>query len=160
MTTDTLALIPASAAVPVPHFAVPGVREMFMDEPQPCPAFPGLTFDGLTFDGLAVAPDGRRHYLMVTIRPPGKPALRAHLGPDPDTVAQHGLTLVAALRTHRSLPNDPGRDVALLSWLATCWLETAAELDDATGTSDEHPEPDVASIPAAAAPRHTVAGAT
>lgn len=154
MMTGTVALVSASAAAPVAHFAVPGVREMFLDEPQPCPAFPGLTFDG-----LAVAPDGRRHYLMVTIRPPGKPALRAHLGPDPDTVAHHGLILVAALRTHRSLPSDSGRDVALLSWLAACWLETAAELDDATGTSDEHPEPVVGSLSASVAPRHTVGGA-
>lgn len=125
----TVPVIPASVAAPVAHFAVPGVREMVMDEPQSCPAFPGLTFDG-----LAVAPDGRRHYLIVTIRPPGKPAIRAHLGPDPDTVAQHGLILVAALRTHRILPSDSGRDVGLLSWLATCWLETAAELDDLIGT--------------------------
>lgn len=99
--TVTLALIPASAVPPVAHFAVPGAGEMFLDEPQSCPAFPGLTFDG-----LAVAPDGRRHYLMVTIRPPGKPAVRAHLGPDPDTVAQHGLILVAALRSHRILLSD------------------------------------------------------
>jgi hypothetical protein len=127
---------------------------MFLEEPQPCPAFPGLTFDG-----LAVAPDGRRHYLMVTIRPPGKPEIRAHLGRDPDTVAHHGLILVAALRTHRTLPSDSVRDVTLLSWLATCWLETAAEFDDVTGTSDEHPEPVVASIPASSAPLHTVAGA-
>lgn len=154
MMTGALVGIPASAEVPVAHFAVPGVREIFLDDPEPCPAFPGITFDG-----LAVAPDGR-HYLMVTIRPPGKPEIRAHLGPDPDTVAQHGLILVAALRTHRTLPSDSGRDVALLSWLATCWIETAAELDDATGTSDEHPEPVVASIPASAAPRHTVDGAT
>lgn len=152
--TPSLTRIPSSAVAPVVHFAVPGVREMFLDEPQPCPAFPGLTFDG-----LAVAPDGRRHYLIVTIRPPGKPEIRAHLGPDPDTVAEHGLILVAALRTHRSLPSDSGRDVALLSWLAACWLETAAELDDVTATSDEHPEPGVAALPASAAPRHTAAGA-
>lgn len=150
----SLARTPASAVALVAHFAVPGVREMFLDEPQPCPAFPGLTFDG-----LAVAPDGRRHYLMVTIRPPAKPAVRAHLGPDPDTVAQHGLILVAALRSHRALPSDPGRDVALLSWLATCWLETAAELDDVTETSDEHSEAVVAPLPASAASRPIVAGA-
>lgn len=44
-----------------PHFAVPGAREMLLEEPQACPAFPDLTFDG-----LALAPDGGRHYLVAT----------------------------------------------------------------------------------------------
>ena len=109
------------------HFAVPAAREMLLDEPQTCPAFPGLTFDG-----LAVAPDGRRHYLVISIRPPRKPTVRMHLGPDPETIARHGLILVAALRTHGDHLAGLEVGAGVLAWLATCWTETAAELNHAT----------------------------
>ncbi|GAA1435838.1 hypothetical protein GCM10009616_33960 [Microlunatus lacustris] len=99
---------------------------MLLDEPQACP-----TFEGLTFDALAVSPTGQ-HYLVVSIRPPGKPMLRVHLGPDPDTIARHGMIVVAALRTHAGRYADPEFGVGILTWLALCWTEIATELDHAT----------------------------
>lgn len=99
---------------------------MLFDEPQPCPAFPSLTLDG-----LAVAPDGRRHFLVLTVRPPTKPAFRVHVGPDPELVARRGLILVAALRTHGGRLAEPELGVAILAWLAVCWTEMAHEIDEA-----------------------------
>lgn len=109
------------------HFATSGSREMLLDEPQPCPAYSGLTFD-------ALAVDGRRHYLVLTIRPPVKPAVRLHLGPDPEAIAHNGLILVSALRTHGGDLADPELNAGILAWLAACWTEAAAELDQAVGT--------------------------
>lgn len=115
-------------AVPadVTHFAVPGSQEMLLDEPQPCPAYPGLTLDG-----LAVAPDGQHHFLVVTVRPPTKPTIRLYLGPDPELIARHGLILVAALRTHGGHLAGVELGIGILTWLAACWTEAAAEIDDA-----------------------------
>lgn len=123
---EETALIPPERV----HFAVPGTRELLLDEPQACPAFPGLTFDG-----LAIVPDGQRHYLAVTIRPPNKPMLRVHLGPDPETIARHGLILVAALRSHGGDLAAPEVGASILAWLAVCWTEAAAELGHAAGST-------------------------
>lgn len=118
---DLAATAPAQPAKPGRvHFAVPGAREMLLDGPQPCPAYPGLTLEG-----LAVAPDGRRHFLVVRVQPPGKPAVRAHLGPDPETIARHGLILAAALRSHGRFLATPEVGAGLLAWLAACWTEAA-----------------------------------
>lgn len=94
--------------------------------PQPCPAHPDLTFDG-----LAVALDGEEHFLVVTVRPLGKSALQLHLGPNSEMIARRGLVLIAALRTHGGHLADPELGVGILTWLAACWVEAAAAVDDA-----------------------------
>lgn len=131
--------LPAAAQNEVPNhvpqhlpsrFAVPGLRVMWLDEAQECPAYPGVTFDG-----LAVAPDGQRHYLVLTVRPRMKPSFHLHVGPDQAAIARTGLFLVAALQTYGGDLADAGAGVVVLAWLATCWTETAAELDEATTRS-------------------------
>lgn len=115
------------------HLAVPGSRAMWLDEPQACPVYPGITLDG-----LAVAPDGQRHYLVLTVRPRSKPPFHLHVGPDQAALARTGLILVAALRTYGGDLTTPEAGVAILAWIAACWTETAAELDAAAGTAVDH----------------------
>lgn len=120
---------PATTPAPragVVHLAVAGAREMLLDEPQACPTFPGLLLDG-----LAVGPDGQ-HYLTLTVHPPNnKPTFRLYVGPDPDTIARRGLILVAALRSHGGDLATPETGIGVLAWLAACWTEAAAEIDQA-----------------------------
>lgn len=111
------------------HLAVPGSRVMWLDEPQACPVYPGITLEG-----LAVAPDGQRHYLVLTVQPRSKPAFHLHVGPD-QALARTGLIVVATLRTYGGDLATPEAGVAVLAWMADCWTETAAELDAATSTA-------------------------
>lgn len=110
----------------ITHLAVSGSREMLLDEPQSCPAYPGMTLDG-----LAVAPDGVQHFLVVTVRPPTKATFRMYIGPDPQRVARRGLIVVAGLRSHGGLLAEPALGISVLTWLAACWSEAATEIDRA-----------------------------
>ena len=111
------------------RLAVLGARVMWLDEAQPCPTYPGVTLDG-----LAVAPDGQRHYLVLTVRPRSKPPFLLHVGPDPDAVGRIGLIIAAALQTYGGDLADPIAGAAVLGWLAACWTEAASELDAAAGS--------------------------
>jgi hypothetical protein len=114
------------------HLAVPGSRVMWLDEPQACPVYPGITLDG-----LAVAPDGQRHYLVLTVRPRSKPPFHLHIGPDQAALARTGLILVAALRTYGGDLSTAEAGVAVLAWISDCWTETAAELDATTSPASD-----------------------
>lgn len=115
------------------HLAVSGPRVMWLDEPQSCPVYPGISLAG-----LAVAPDGQRHYLVLTVRPRSKPPFHLHVGPDQAALARTGLILVAALRTCGDDLTTPEAGVAVLTWIADCWTETAAELDAAASTAGDN----------------------
>lgn len=120
-------------AGPLPcHLAVPGSRVMWLDEPQACPVYPGITLDG-----LAVALDGQRHYLVLTVRPRSKPPFHLHVGPDQPALARTGLILVAALRTYGGDLSTAEAGIAVLAWISACWTETAAELDAATSPASD-----------------------
>ena len=98
---------PDDGRLPTPpaHLAEPGARELLLDTPEACPAYPGLTLDG-----IAVTADGQRRYLVVT-------------------VARRGLIIAAAFRTY---PGDLGSletGAGILAWLAACWTEAEDEID-------------------------------
>lgn len=118
------------------HLAVPGSRVMWLDEPQACPVYPGITLEG-----LAVAPGGQRHYLVLTVRPRSKAPFHLHVGPDQAALARTGLIVVAALWTYGGDLATPEAGVAVLAWMADCWTETAAELNAATNTAGGHSAP-------------------
>ena len=101
---------------------------MWLDEAQPCPTYPGISLNG-----VAVAPDGQRHYLVLSVRPRSKPAFLLHVGPDPEALSRIGLILAAALQTYGGHLTDPAAGAALLTWLAACWTELGRELDAAAG---------------------------
>lgn len=104
----------------VTHFRVQAT-EMLFDQPETCPAMPGLTWDGVAAD-----PAGD-HYLIITLRQPTKPDVRAYFGPDPDTIARRALILIAGVRTHPDSP-DTTDQAATLTWLATAWTALHEEL--------------------------------
>ena len=125
-TGDQLQVVPT-------HLAVPGARELLLDLPHPCPTYPGLTYDGLAVAGSSANPADNQHFIVVTMRPPGKKApIRIHLGPDPAMVARRGLILVAALRTHGGTFDEPEFGAGVLTWLAMCWTETTAPFHRST----------------------------
>ena len=96
-------------------------------------------YPGITLDGLAVAPDGQRHYVVLTVRPRSKPPFHLHVGPDQAALARTGPILVAALRTYGGDLATAEAGVAVLAWISACWTETAAELDAATNPASEEP---------------------
>lgn len=119
---------PSDTRLPT-RLAVPGARVMWLDKVQPGPTYPGLTLDG-----LAVAPDGQRHYLVLTARLRSKPPFLLHIGPDPDAIGHFGLIIAAALQSYGGDLADPIAGAAVLAWLAACWTEAASELDTAAGS--------------------------
>lgn len=93
---------------------------MLFDEPLPCPQYAALTFDG-----LAGTPDGHTH-LIIRIG-----TVRAHLGPNADTIGRRALILLASL-ANSPTPPRPGTGPAILSWLSECWSTTRTALADET----------------------------
>lgn len=101
--------------------AVDGAQTMLFDQPEPCPALPGLVLDG-----VAVDPTGR-HHLAVTLRRDDQVVVRVHLGPDDAMIARRGLIIVTALRSRGDLDGTE-HSIAILAWLAACWATFHEEL--------------------------------
>lgn len=126
MTADTLTEI----AVPPTQvfFAEPGAVIMPLEPAQICPTLPALSFRA-----IAAIPEGPRHYLVFDVDRPGLPLITAHLGPDEETIARHGLILIAGLRAHGDISPDLVDGAAILTWLADCWLVTLDQIAAAAG---------------------------
>ncbi len=109
-------------------FAEPGAVIMPLEPAQICPALPALGFRA-----IAAIPEGPRHYLVVDIDRSGLPLITAHLGPDAETIAHHGLILIAGLRTHGDISPDLVDGAAILTWPADCRLVTLEQTAAAGG---------------------------
>lgn len=109
------------------HFADPEARIMALDVPAYCPVLPTLSFRA-----IAATPDGS-HHLVLSVDRPGCPPVVFHLGPDRDTIAWRGLIVIAGLRAHGDLTDDPDgltAGAAIMRWLADCWVILHEELGE------------------------------
>lgn len=107
------------------HFADPEAMIMPLDTPLSCPVLPNLRFRAIasTLDG--------EHHLVIGMDRPDTPPVVFHLGPDRDTIARRGLILIAGLMSRGDLRKDADgliECLAVLDWLAACWIILHEEL--------------------------------